>query len=311
MDRRLDTVAMGAATTSPDMLARRVLAFRPAAGSTPAFRVWPVSVGGVRLVTVESGAYDIVTEEDGGNTLVLPLQGRVEVRLRRRSFAASDGDLALFRPGRRASSIRPPPGGPFRAIGLVVPRPPPGMRGGAEAPGVVFGRAALPPAASALRNYMHFVVRELTQADSPLHRPAAARAASALILDLAAELDLFDRPADPGEIPVGEARVKEAEEIMWHRFQDPLTVEEIARLVGIGPRALQLAFRARRGMAPRAALAAFRLERARSLMLAAGPGTNVTNIALQCGFLHFGRFAAAYRARFGESPSETLRRARG
>jgi AraC-like DNA-binding protein len=310
MDHRLDTVAIGAAMTSPAMLARRVLAFQPAEGSGPALRVWPVSLGSVRLVTVESGAYDIVAEEHSGTTLVLPVQGGVEVGLRGRRFAASAGDLALFRPGRRASAIRPPAGRPFRAIGLVVPPATREIRGGPQTAGAVFGADALPPAARALRNYMHFAIGELVHADSPLHRPGALMAASALVLDLAAELDLFDQAAEVGEILPGEARVKEAEEIMWNRFQEPLTIEQIAELVGVGTRALQLAFRARRGMSPRAVLAAFRLERARTLMLAAGPGASVTDIALQSGFLHFGRFAAAYRARFGESPSDTLRRTR-
>jgi AraC family ethanolamine operon transcriptional activator len=36
-----------------------------------------------------------------------------------------------------------------------------------------------------------------------------------------------------------------------------------------------------------------------------GPET-VTAVAMRCGFRELGRFAAAYRATFGESPSETM-----
>ncbi|MEU4714350.1 helix-turn-helix domain-containing protein [Micromonospora purpureochromogenes] len=43
-------------------------------------------------------------------------------------------------------------------------------------------------------------------------------------------------------------------------------------------------------------------------LCAAGPGASVTAIAVQHGFAHLGRFAGEYRARFGESPSTTLRR---
>lgn len=41
--------------------------------------------------------------------------------------------------------------------------------------------------------------------------------------------------------------------------------------------------------------------------MAAGPGDGVTvlDVAARCGFGHAGRFAAAYRERFGESPSRT------
>ena len=32
------------------------------------------------------------------------------------------------------------------------------------------------------------------------------------------------------------------------------------------------------------------------------------DVAARCGFPHFGRFAVAYRRRYGETPSQTLRR---
>jgi transcriptional regulator GlxA family with amidase domain len=40
-------------------------------------------------------------------------------------------------------------------------------------------------------------------------------------------------------------------------------------------------------------------------------GQTTTSIAYECGFGHLGNFAQVYRSRFGESPSETLRRSRG
>ncbi|HEX2431520.1 MAG TPA: helix-turn-helix domain-containing protein, partial [Aestuariivirgaceae bacterium] len=42
----------------------------------------------------------------------------------------------------------------------------------------------------------------------------------------------------------------------------------------------------------------------------ARPGDTATAIAYDCGFGHLGEFAQSYRLRFGESPSETLRRSR-
>jgi AraC-like DNA-binding protein len=39
----------------------------------------------------------------------------------------------------------------------------------------------------------------------------------------------------------------------------------------------------------------------------AGADTTVTAVALRWGFGHLGRFAVAYRRKYGRSPSDTLR----
>jgi transcriptional regulator GlxA family with amidase domain len=49
---------------------------------------------------------------------------------------------------------------------------------------------------------------------------------------------------------------------------------------------------------------------AHRLLAAPLPGQTITSVAYDCGFGHLGEFAQNYRSRFGESPSETLRRGR-
>jgi transcriptional regulator GlxA family with amidase domain len=49
-----------------------------------------------------------------------------------------------------------------------------------------------------------------------------------------------------------------------------------------------------------------RLERVRAALLTSEESTSV--VALDAGFTHLGRFAAAYRERFGELPSATRSR---
>ncbi len=51
------------------------------------------------------------------------------------------------------------------------------------------------------------------------------------------------------------------------------------------------------------------MERARQALLGPEPASSVTGIALDWGFAHLGRFSVEYRERFGECPSQTLRRA--
>jgi transcriptional regulator GlxA family with amidase domain len=54
-----------------------------------------------------------------------------------------------------------------------------------------------------------------------------------------------------------------------------------------------------------------RLARVREALTRADRSGSVTEIAVEWGFAHLGRFAAEYRAHFGESPADTLRRGQG
>ncbi|MEU6147534.1 AraC family transcriptional regulator [Streptomyces sp. NPDC047081] len=85
-------------------------------------------------------------------------------------------------------------------------------------------------------------------------------------------------------------------------------ITELAEYAGVSLRTLQEGFKGRFGRSPSAYLRGIRLERAhRMLGDSDEAGTlNVTEIAYACGFNHPGRFAIAYRDRYGVSPSTTL-----
>lgn len=104
--------------------------------------------------------------------------------------------------------------------------------------------------------------------------------------------------------------VRLAEAFILARLGEPLTVEEIAAVAEVTPRALQLAFRAFRGTTPMGFWRDQRLMRAHCDLTVAGPQASVTDIALRWGFGHFGRFAQLYHRRFGQPPSVTLRSSR-
>ncbi|WP_045538388.1 AraC family transcriptional regulator [Gordonia sihwensis] len=90
------------------------------------------------------------------------------------------------------------------------------------------------------------------------------------------------------------------------RVADPIGVVDMAEVAGISTRALQRMFREELGSTPTAHLQGLRLSRVRSDLLE-GASETVTDVALRWGFTHLSRFAAAYRARYGESPSQTRR----
>lgn len=103
--------------------------------------------------------------------------------------------------------------------------------------------------------------------------------------------------------------VRRAVELIEAHAHEPLTVEDIAEAVGASVRALQSGFRRHMGSSPMTYLRDVRLELVQKDLKAADPsrGVSVTEVALNHGFTHLGRFAQAYRDRFGVTPSETLR----
>jgi AraC-like DNA-binding protein len=88
----------------------------------------------------------------------------------------------------------------------------------------------------------------------------------------------------------------------------PYSVADLAGVAGTSVRSLQEGFRRHVGCAPTAYLQQVRLERVEAELREADPAdVTVAAVAHRWGFAHLGRFASAYRARFGESPSQTLR----
>jgi len=97
--------------------------------------------------------------------------------------------------------------------------------------------------------------------------------------------------------------------IRAHLFQR-IRLRDVAQALNVSPRTVQLLFAQEAGESLTRYVARMRLEEAHQRLLEADPQTNVTQIALDCGFNHAGLFSAAYRHAFGELPRDTLARAR-
>jgi AraC-like DNA-binding protein len=89
----------------------------------------------------------------------------------------------------------------------------------------------------------------------------------------------------------------------------PLYLAEICAAIGVAERTLRASCEAHLGMGPIRFLTLRRMHLAHRALLRADPSTStVTRIITGQGFWELGRFSVAYRALFGESPSETLQR---
>ncbi|MBC9882257.1 AraC family transcriptional regulator [Bradyrhizobium sp. INPA01-394B] len=89
---------------------------------------------------------------------------------------------------------------------------------------------------------------------------------------------------------------------------EPLDLVQLACASGIGIRALQLGFRRHYGMSISQMLLDIRLAGLHARIAQAPADASITDMAFDLGFTHLSRMAGAYRAKFGEAPSATLRR---
>lgn len=124
--------------------------------------------------------------------------------------------------------------------------------------------------------------------------------------------------AEPGSHQVIEERrryraraIRQADDLIRFLVEhgEAYCSRRICRELGVSERNLQLLFRGAVGVSPKAWFRRVSLDRVRSALLSSAPRRGiVSEVALACGFEHFGRFSLAYRKQFGESPSETVRR---
>lgn len=110
---------------------------------------------------------------------------------------------------------------------------------------------------------------------------------------------------------VGPAPVRRADEFIRARAAENISMADIAMAAGIPLRTLQEAYRKAHGRTLSDGVQQARLESLRALLLNPGSSSSVAEAVLASGFGHLGRAASAYRETYGETPSETLRRARG
>jgi transcriptional regulator GlxA family with amidase domain len=113
-----------------------------------------------------------------------------------------------------------------------------------------------------------------------------------------------------GEVPAAPTRaVSIALEWIDNHPKWQHTTASLAREADVTERSLQLGFRKHLKMGPMEYLREIRLRGVRDQLRAAqSDAVTVTEVAAEWGFLHAGHFAARYQQRFGERPSETLRR---
>jgi AraC-like DNA-binding protein len=97
------------------------------------------------------------------------------------------------------------------------------------------------------------------------------------------------------------------EEALTAHMCRPPSMSELCAATGVPARTLRMCCTEFLGLGPTQYIRLQRLNLARAALRRADPATDIAVIARRHGFSELGRFTAAYRAAFGESPSATLR----
>lgn len=157
---------------------------------------------------------------------------------------------------------------------------------------------------------MHYLV---DCAEQPL-QPTEHKLVLAHIEQLVAATLLATQPHNYTEAPLPRRaavlprHVRRVQEYLQAHAHEPVNAETLAEIAGVSLRSLYAGFKDFCGVSPMQYLRELRLDRARADLLAGAGNVAVAGVALRWGFGHLGRFSAEYKARFGEHPSDTLRR---
>lgn len=177
--------------------------------------------------------------------------------------------------------------------------------------GALFGRPipATNPAQRILRNYLDLVEGDLTAADPELQAAFADHVCDLLALALGATSDA-----------AAEARLRGLPAGRLHAIKDTVrrgcarpdfSIHTVAARHGISPRYVQRIFE-ENGTTFTEYLTAERLTVAyRALSRSTGDRLSISAIALDCGFSDVSYFNRAFRHRFGRTPSDVRKSARG
>jgi AraC-like DNA-binding protein len=112
----------------------------------------------------------------------------------------------------------------------------------------------------------------------------------------------------PTSAQTGARLVDETEDYIDAAGGRPIHISELCGALKVSRRSLHRAFADTLGIGPVAYLRSRRLSAIRSVLTRSDPAAiSIGDLAFEYGFPETGRFAAYYRAHFGETPSETLR----
>jgi AraC-like DNA-binding protein len=164
---------------------------------------------------------------------------------------------------------------------------------------------------ASLKHQLDFVMQEFQREDGVPSSPVALASLTDLIVSLVlrgAAHNYTGRLVGTADRAIP-AYVRRAEDFMRAHGAQPIRMAHVAAAAGCSLRTLTAVFKHFRGNTPLAALHAIRLDLAHAEFALGAGDAAVATVARRYGFTNTTRFGAAFRRRFGKTPTETARHA--
>jgi methylphosphotriester-DNA--protein-cysteine methyltransferase len=243
----------------------------------------------------------------------IPLGGLTHIRVGARSLTATTRSAAITTPGEPVR-MRYSAGNPRLMVqitsdllreritvaaagGLVVPK----QAGASFDIGGGAGRS--------WRTLVELIVTDFERDHGLVGSPLSAQTLQVAVVDGLVVALAADPEKTSLDRSTNDRIIKRAVRLIDEHCAEPIGTPDIAEAVGVSIRALQAGFKTHLDTTPMAYLRHARLRGVRE-SLTDRSVQSVTEAATKWGVTHLGRLSGDYRTAFGETPSETLRRAR-
>ena len=274
------------------------------------FDIGKVGIDFVRMDCGDNIDVDQVRELPYYNCKV-PLYGTCEYRVDKSVHRATAGDIFVSNP---MEAIRKRFSTPYAQVLLHVDadhlervladecgHPP-------DAPLCFDPRPVSGTSTKLLVNLVKLLVADLAEGGASQERHVARHCERALLMAMLCSVPNNHSALLGSEnVAVAPYYLRRAEAFIRENFREPMNIANIAAAAGVSGRALYYGFKRWRNTSPMAFLKAMRLDHARQ-ELQKTSCLGVTGVAMDVGYNSMGHFSADYRTRFGERPSDTMRR---
>ena len=255
--------------------------------------------GGWSVALVRSTGHRISLGDDDKVSVLFPYRGTIQVQRAGAESRARPDELMIVAPGQRTTWLS------AGYLGILIQIPITDFEALQEEEGgrvrrTVEHMSAGSPTTLAAFDAIHVLERDERPLDSA---SAWHRLVRPIIASAAWPNKTIAKDAGPRALE----HVHAAEAFMQANSQLKLSIDDIARACGVRARSLQVAFAYWRRQSPMEALNEFRLQEVLKGLQSDRRMRGITEIALECGFTHLGRFSASYRKFVGERPSRTVR----